>query len=511
MKLGSMTLILLFSSVANSQSIGSGGTTGGNPKPISAVPFHLNSARAAKLAAAADLLRQRLPKNCFPKEYNQAVLAEMENLLAEKNIFYFPAMVLLGHDRYAGDYGSKVLPNGNHQFFEVGAFTQKLKGAPVYFTQDSDNFNTEELAMTFAQDLNDHVLQWSNESHLNVIGAMAMGRETCKPNAPGASQLYSTYPSKEIEFNKRKQDLLSHLQNLKKRDGVIRFGAVGIKFETDRITETRDGFIFTPTSYLYWPKDGYVTVPAKNPKPLEVVLNPFQYVKEEFLVDSEDSLNGIIRDPESRTIITEFSFNPRWGEKDIFVMDPMCSTREFSANDAIRHEISDAGGRFNTYNSCSMNVIDGKMELTIHRNLNALCDEHKAYDFFSFHKTIDDYARETFCRTNNQFSKDHYRRYLGKKTPDGYLQDLIAANEKHIKRPWLTKRILGGELSMLGDGLAVIRDEKGDLHSLFVSARGVFLTAENVEDPQEDDDDEAYQCFFKGPLAGTCNQRYYED
>src|SRR4051812_25607839 len=97
--------ILVFVSHASfARTGGTGGTTGGNPKAIAATPFNKDPERAAKLKEAVAILRERLPKNCFPKDYNNTVLAEMDRLLESGRVFYFPEHVLLGSDRYAGDY-----------------------------------------------------------------------------------------------------------------------------------------------------------------------------------------------------------------------------------------------------------------------------------------------------------------------------------------------------------------------------------------------------------------------
>lgn len=504
---------------------GSGGTSGGNPKPIEAEPFTKDKVRASKLAAAVDLLRHRLPNNCFPKDYNDAVLAEVDRLLASRNLYYFPETVLLGSNRYEGDYGQEKMPNGNVKFYHVGAFTEKVKGMPIYFTKDSDKFDAEELAMTFVQDVNDHVLQWKNETQLNSVGAMAMGAVTCKANdINGAYNVFAQFPEKDRQFPHRRADFFFQLQGAIESKGSANFG----NFVIRRYKLTRDGFEFLPDQYNIWDSrvGGFYSVPVRNPKPLEVVFSPFTLARMEGMSDGDEELKGIVRDLETRTIITEFSWKPSYmspltkGDsiRDSLNMDTICESREFSGLHSIRHPTVKSPTR---WRACTIRVTDGKMEIIINRTRASLCGENPELDYFNYTKSVDDYAREPYCMwdLNREFTEANYDTIVGDRKPERFVRELMLLNESHYREAngisagtnvWINKNVLGGRLSLLHDMLGVVRDEAGAIYSVYVGLKGQFIRKDRIEN-LEDEHDWAFQCFFQGPDAGKCVERYYEN
>lgn len=526
MKLKRVLLVVAaFLSIPAGARGGSGGTSGGNPKPIEAVPFSRDFSRGAKLTSAVDLLHKRIPNNCFPKDYNEAVMAEIDRLVASGNIYYFPETVLLGSNRYDGDYGQEKLPNGNVKFFHVGAFTEKVKGVPIYFTKDTDTMDADELAMTFVQDVNDHVLQWQNEAKLNSVGAMAMGAEACKPNDhKGAYKVFSQFPEKDPQFGQRRSDFFFHLQHSINTKGAAKFG----NFYIRHFKLTRDGFEFTPDQYTAWDSKvgGFYSVAVRNPRTLEVIFSPFTYVKLENLLDGEEHLKGMVRDRETRTVLTEFSWKPSYTKgvalgdsfKELLNIDPICESRELDGTDAIRNPIVHQASR---WRACSIRVEDGKMDLIVNRTRASLCGENPELDYFNYTKSVDDYAREPYCMwdLNRELTEKNYETIVGDRKPERFVKELMLLNESHYRdankidqsvNVWINKNIVGGRLSVLPDMLGVVRDESGAVYSVYVGLKGQFIRKGKLED-LEDEHDWSFQCFFQGPDANKCVERFYEN
>jgi hypothetical protein len=509
-----LSLLAAISSDAQARS-GSGGTTGGNPKAVSAEHFNANPKRSKKLAEAVKILRSRIAVSCLPTDYNRALSNELERLVSSNEIFYFPESVMLGYDRYDGDYGQQRLANGKHQFFKVGAFTAKTKGAPIYFTRDSDAYDAEELALTFVQDLNDHVLQWKDEEALNAVGSMVVGKEACKIDRYDTYKVAEMFPELNPEIPARVREFLSYFESLRKPNGLIRFGSAPNGFELEKFEVTKEGFRFTPVNYYYWSNQGEVTAPVKSPRELEVVFSPFRYVKLENLAAEGNGLGAILRDAKTGVILSELEYSTRDRSGNGRIkLEPICDFREAAVNNSIRLR-SDKNN-----SSCEVQLDSAGMELVFSKAPAVSCEEKEDLDFFSKIRNGNEVAGEISCgRRPENFDERNYQDILGSKDPVTFLNELAAGNEKEFRKAnklpsavdaWMHKNVLGGRLSALSGNAYVVRDNNGSPYSVYVSAEGTYLNAKGWED-LENDNDLAYQCFFQGPKAGTCAIRYYRD
>lgn len=513
-------ITLLMAGALQANAKGSSGTTGGNPKLAFARPFNEDPLRAQKLQEAVDILRTRVPRSCFTKDYNAAVLTEMETLVNTNKFSYFPETAILGSDRYVGDY-SRTSSDKGDGFYIVGAFTRKIKGDTIYFTRNSDQYASDELALTLVQDINDHVLQWNNEDQLNTIGSMVAGAEKCDPATDDTQGATAAFPEKNSNFENLKSKFFAYLETQKK-DKLYNWSRIGF----DKYTRTELGFTFVPKFYVFYESVTVRTKPfpvlsdqpvlkvAKNAKPLEVIFNPFKAARE----ITHASISAIIRDVETQTVIAEMTFTPDAGSSTMNV-DPLCETRQFDRNDAIRVR------RKNTSSDCELIEEKQTGYLKINRTLQSMCDESKNLDLLSTYKTKDDIAKSSFCpaQKDDRFSKKKYESILGKQSPDEFVAELLYINKAHFAErkklaadsqvPLFRKNIVGGRVTIIPEMMAFVRDDVGDLHSVHVAFSGAFVVnatfrGNRVED-QEDDNDFTYQCFFKGKYAGTCTEYFH--
>lgn len=495
---------------------GTGGTSGGNPKPVNAVYFNQDPARAQKLTEAVNLLRERLGKSCFPADYNKAMLAEMDFLVDTNELYYFPETVLLGSDRYDGDYSERQRKNGDYEFFHVGAFTKKVKGKPIFFTRDSDKYDVEELAMTFAQDLNDHVLQWKNEEYLNLVGAMAMGREKCDPLDDDVRDVFRQFPEKASDFDKRYQAFIAHLKSATNKRGITAFGTYK-EMKMENIVQIPFGVRFKLKALRHW--DGkWVERPVKGSPELEIILSPFKEPPNKYFPNGEQLTGGIVRDVKTGTIITELLYGR---EKDDINMDSFCGYREWDENDGIRNVFGFTTPHPDRAEPCKVLREKNQFVLTMNVSNADRCKKESSKDHFNQFKTVDDLEKEPTCEYTKplEFTKEDFERIVGNRSPKQFAEELERKNTAHYAErfslkenqvKWFSKEVLGGSVRSLPEFISIVKDEKGEVYSVAVHMRGFYIDAKEDEDP-EDEDDVAYQCFFQGPLKGKCSRRFYDD
>jgi hypothetical protein len=516
-----LTIIILMNFNLQADS-GSGGTTGGHPMPVVAVPFNADQARAQKLYDAVVWIKQQVPKGCLPKDFKNAILAELEELLYSKQIYFFPDSTMLGAGRYCGDYGNKALPNGNHEFYKVGAFTQKNKQTPVYFTKESEQFDAQELALTFVQELNDHILQWNSEEYLNSLGEMLVQSEVCKKDEYGANDVFSQFPDSNPEFVNLQSEFFADVERKLKKDGKYNFGNL---FVFKKYQKTNYGFNFIPSEFFVYRNGQKELFSAKGEAQFEVVFNPFVYVKLKYLAEPTDALSGYVKEVKTGTIVTEFIYSPKWEDparnQDRFNADPLCDSREFDSNNSIRWKLYRWGNGDSQAKTCEVKIEQDKVYVQINRDLLSICKENLNLDYFNRTKIIDDFAPETFCQAeaytkrDSVFSRQNYQRILAGNDPKEFVRKLISLNENYyrqkyslsasVKLPWISKNILGGRLEMLSDLIAVSKTIQGDIYSVYVTTKGISKAENKAEEFDNDDDDMAYQCFFQGVNAGKCD------
>lgn len=482
--------------------------------------FSANPDRALRLRQAIEFLQKRVPGGCLPKDYKQAVLAELDLILDNSRLFYFPSQKIYSRNDF--QISENQIPFGNEDFYIAKGFTTSTKGSDVFLTMDTDSLNSEDLALTIVEQINEHVLQWNTMRALYLdVASMALGKSKCDPSDffQPYQKVLAGFPEGLADFASQKQAFFTYLDNqIKAGGGKGRLGSIPYGWKISSYKKTEFGFTFVPVSYYSW--TGKATGPreltpnAQKAQTFEVVFNPFDMKK--------DGVSGIVRDPKSLSIVTEFEFSP--AAKSPLNMDPMCESREFSNNDPLRLRYFSSGGRFAssqsgvTKSTCSIKIDTKSGMIKMNRPRSEICRENEGLDSFTVVKSIDDFARVTYCREKtNDHTREEFTRILGTRTVEQFVKQLKELNEKYYRQSnqskpeskvWMGKNILGGRLESLPGAFSIVRDESGDIYSIQVQASGVYIMGDEIEDT-DDDDDNAFQCFFKGPMANKCNHRYY--
>lgn len=157
---------------------GPGVSGGGDPNPVMIKEFP----KPRVLNSAIQYLQTKIAQAPYSTLVRQAFRSELDALQNTNNFKYIEDTVVLGHNRYTGDYQTLVT---------VGAFTQPQPGATIYLTKQVLNYSPKRLAQVIAQELPHHLLRKPlsrDEEVVNAVGdafiagqALAFGESMLDP------------------------------------------------------------------------------------------------------------------------------------------------------------------------------------------------------------------------------------------------------------------------------------------------------------------------------------------